>query len=399
MNEIAKRVVYLVNKFLKEELSDQEKTELESWITQSDANRQFFEKLTNSEYLFKAVNESDSEERSLQRILSKIETEKGAGAKVVGLQWFRWSAAAAIVLLVAGAVYFLTNNRKQEPVAKVETQTEVLDKAPGRDGAILKLADGREIVLDDAGNGNLAQQGSTAITKEGNLLAYNSKGKSSGEVLYNTLHTPVGRQFQIVLPDGTKAWLNSYSSITYPTAFTGKERNVTVTGEVYMEVAKNPAKPFKAHVKSPVGGMEETIVEVLGTHFNINGYGDEMPVKTTLLEGKVKVTEGSSLALLKPGQQAQVESNKISVRTGVDLDKETAWKNGLFNFSNDKLKNIMPQISRWYDVDVVYENKDVENIIITGEIERKANLSEVLKILSYLKIDYKIEGRKLILKG
>lgn len=405
MNESLIRIVDLIEKHLKDEITPEEKQELESWKNQSESNGRIFEKLTENDYLFKAINNSyveNSTEKVRQKINKLIEADQGEKEKVVPFRRFTWRkmipAAAAIIALVASVAYFWLQTNKTEPASKTEQQLVINDKVPGKDGAILKLANGQEIVLDNAANGSLTQQGSTAITKQGNLLAYNN-GANSGEVLYNTLSTPVGRQFQLALPDGSRIWLNSGSSVTYPTEFTGNERKVTVSGEVYMEVSKNAAKPFRVQVTPPPGEINGATIEVLGTQFNVNGYGDETLIKTTLVEGKVKITNGNSIALLTPGQQAQVNAGNISVKKDADIEKETAWRNGWFNFKSDKLKNIMPQISRWYDVDIVYVSSDVQNIIVTGEIERNANLSEVLKILTYLKIDYKIEGRKLILKG
>jgi ferric-dicitrate binding protein FerR (iron transport regulator) len=387
----------IIKAISEEELTTDEQIELNEWLN-DEGNHELFNNLKDKDYLHERLMAAHAiQVDEDKKILDKKIAHR---AKVIDrrkrMMWFSYVAAALVVLMIGG--YLLLQNKKPQTIAKTEQKPVVTDKAPGKNGAILKLANGQEIVLDNAANGSLTKQGSASITKDGNLLAYNDKGQRNNEVLYNTLRTPVGRQFQLVLPDGTKAWLNSASSITYPTSFTGNERDVTVSGEIYLEVAKDAKKPFKAHVTSPVKGMEETIVEVLGTHFNINSYGDETPVKTTLLEGKVKVSEGNAVAVLKPGQQAAVGNSAINVQSDVDVDKETAWKNGLFDFKNDKLKLIMPQIARWYDVDVVYEGSDVQNISITGKIERAANLSEVLKILSYLKIGYQIDGRKLILK-
>ncbi len=402
MNEIENRVVDLIEKHLNGELSDAEKQELESWEAQSESNRRIFRHLTDNSQLKHSISDSYPDERKdrvLATIHSMIEADQHAVAKVRMMTIRKLMSAAAIIGVIACIAYFSLNVQKPQPVAHTQIPSGTSDQAPGRDGAILKLSNGQEIVLDNAANGDLTQQGSTSIIKKGNVLVYNGK-KEGAEVLYNTLSTPIGRQFQLVLPDGTKVWLNSSSSITYATLFKGNERSVTVSGEAYFEVAKDASKPFRVHVASALKEMGETVIQVLGTDFNINAYGDETPVKTTLLQGSVSVKTGNNSALLKPGQQALVESTThINLNKDVDVAKEVAWKNGLFNFNNEKLKSIMPQIARWYNVDVVYENKDVQNIMITGEIERKANLSEVLKILTFLNINYKLEGRKLILKG
>jgi transmembrane sensor len=401
MNDIEIRVVDLIEKHLNGELSDAEKQELASWENQSESNRRIVRHLTDNSHLKHSISDSypdEKKDRVLASIHSMIEADQGEVAKVRMMTIRRLMSAAAIIGLIACIAYFTMYNHKPQPVAQTKVPSGTTDLAPGRDGAILKLSNGQEIVLDNAANGDLAQQGSASIIKNGSVLVYNGK-KEGAEVLYNTLSTPAGRQFQLVLPDGTRVWLNSASSITYATLFNGNERNVTVSGEAYFEVTKDATKPFRVHIASSVNGMSETVIQVLGTHFNINAYGDETPIKATLLEGSINVKTGKNSTVLKPGQQALVETSQIDVNLEADVAKETAWKNGLFNFNNEKLKSIMPQISRWYDIDVLYENKDVQNILITGEIERKANLSEVLKILTYLKIDYKLEGRKLILKG
>lgn len=401
MNELEIRIVDLIEKHLNGELSDAEKQELTSWENQSESNRRIVRYLTDNSHLKHSISDSYPDERMdrvLASIHSMIEADQG-GAKVRMMTIRKLMSAAAIIGLIACIAYFTLYDRKPQPVAETKTPSATSDKAPGRDGAILKLSNGEEIVLDNAANGALAQQGNAAIAKrDGNVLVYSNSGKGGDEVLQNTLSTPIGRQFQLVLPDGTRVWLNSASSITYATLFNGNERNVTVSGEAYFEVAKDTRKPFRVHVASRVHGMAETVIQVLGTHFNINAYGDETPVKATLLEGSVSVKTDKNSTVLKPGQQALVETTQINVNRDADVAKEVAWKNGLFNFNNEKLKSIMPQISRWYNIDVSYENKDVQNILITGEIERKANLSEVLKILTFLNIDYKLEGRKLILK-
>jgi transmembrane sensor len=389
----------LIGKYLRQELTEEEQKQLNEWINESDDNKTLFEKWTDTQELMRNISDWERLEKSKQDVWQKMDVgadEKKPRSRLLSFQWWKYAAAAVVVLMVGG-YYFLQTN-KHKPVAKTEQQTVISDKEPGRDGAILKLANGQEIILDNAANGSLAQQGGAAITKEGNLLAYNNSGKNSTEVLYNTLRTPVGRQFQLVLPDGTRAWLNSASSITYPTSFAGSERNVTISGEVYMEVAKDASKPFKVHVTSPDNGMEETVIQVLGTHFNINAYADERPVKATLLEGKVKVLKGNSLAILKPGQQAQVLASEIKVANNVDIDKIIAWKQGYFLFKEDKLSDAMKNIARWYNVDVQFIGS-AGDVQISGIIYRNSNLSAFLKVLADIDVDAKIEGRKLIVKA
>jgi transmembrane sensor len=262
----------------------------------------------------------------------------------------RWYAAAAVILLLLAAGAFFYFN--QQPTQKESTEiAEVSDIAPGKDGAILTLADGRKVVLDSLGNGIVANEKATTIVLKNGQLIYQN-GQAAGDApVYNTMHTPKGRQFQLVLPDGTKAWLNAASSIRYPTFFAGSERRVQVTGEVYLEVSPNKAMPFRVDVN------DEAEIEVLGTHFNINSYSDEPSMKTTLLEGsvKVKVKQSNALAILKPGEQAQINTDHtLQTNNEVDLGKVMAWKNGFFDFENVAITEVMKQLERWYDITVVY---------------------------------------------
>jgi transmembrane sensor len=260
---------------------------------------------------------------------------------------------------------------------------------------MLTLSNGTKIVLDDARNGKIANQSNISITKtNGNQLVYaiapgNSVANNGQQAyqLQNTISTPNGGQYALILPDGTKVMLNAASSLTYPAAFRGKERVVQLNGEAYFEVAKNKDMPFI--VKS---GSQT--VEVLGTHFNINAYRDEASIKTTLLEGSVRVSAGANSTLIVPGQQASTrESNagEISKYT-VDVDKETAWKDGLFSFQNEDLKSIMRQVARWYDVKVVYAG-NLPNEKFIGEISRTSNLSDVFKILELNNFHFDVEGK------
>ncbi|KAJ1604389.1 hypothetical protein OJ253_3713 [Cryptosporidium canis] len=333
-----------------------------------------------------------------QQILRKgnIMTDAHEGNRVTPIYKraaFRWIAAASIVLIAALAITLGPSKEQQQMPGVIKATTNDVE-APTETRAVITLADGSKIYLDSINNGTIAQQDNVTVVKNAEgAISYQLTGNGQQPIAYNILSNPRGSKvIDMQLSDGSHVWLNSGSSITYPVVFVGRERKITVDGEAYFEVAHNASKPF-------IVTKGETSVQVLGTHFNVNAYSDESDIKITLLEGSVRVNNGSANKLLKPGQQAQVDAGTVTVKKDADIEKAVAWKDGLFNFRNDRLRNIMPQIARWYDVDVIYENSDVQNIIITGEIERTANLSEVLKILTYLKIDYRIEGRKLILKG
>jgi len=300
---------------------------------------------------------------------------------------YQWMAAAAVLVFIVCGLWFLVGREGDGKPSVAVTPKVKQDIAPGGDKAILTLADGTQVVLDTANNGALTKQGNVTVIKLNGQLAYNKQGGIPTEVLYNTISTPRGGQYQLVLSDGSKVWLNAESSLRFPTAFAGKERRVELTGEGYFEVAHNAEKPF--HVK--VNDME---VQVLGTHFNINSYSDEEAVKTTLLEGSVKVSKGDKMVLLHPGQQAVVQPEGAEIKVGYDVDTEevVAWKNGLFVFNNTPLATIMKQLERWYDVEVVYQGK-VPQDRFNGSISRNNNLSEVLKVLEYSDIKFRVEGK------
>jgi ferric-dicitrate binding protein FerR (iron transport regulator) len=297
----------------------------------------------------------------------------------------------------------VTNDKKATLTTK--------DIAPGGNKAILILGDNSTIELDNAADGQLAQQGTTNVMKsKDGLISYApSAAGGRGEANYNTLATPRGGQYQLVLPDGSKVWLNAASSIKFPTAFVGNERKVAITGEVYFEVVRNTRMPFKVDFSSPPageGGQEGAgggQVEVLGTHFNINAYNDEPVIKTTLIEGSVRIGKRQTAngkgpefaAILKPGEQALLAPHSpLAINHSPDVDQVLAWKNGLFHFENVDIKTVMRQISRWYDIDVEYKGA-VTNEPLFIEVPRNTNLSDVLKVLETTAgVQLKVEGKK-----
>lgn len=302
--------------------------------------------------------------------------------------WLRNVAAAAIVLITAGVIYYLANNEK--PQKEILAQQQTSDAMPGKQGAVLTLADGRKIVLDSLEQGTIASEHGNAIILGEGQLSYANKQDPNTPEIYNTLSTPKGRVYQLVLADGTKVWLNSASSITYPLSFTNNKRTVTISGEAYFEVAKEKNKPFDVHAGS-------AIIQVLGTHFNVNSYDDEAAIKTTLLEGSVRVKQHNYSTLLKPGQQAQNDQQgKITPAIiKADTEEVMAWKDGLFQFNDASLQMVMRQLSRWYDVEVKYEGKIPDKKLV-GEINKDSKLSEVLKALQYTGIHFRIEGKTMI---
>jgi ferric-dicitrate binding protein FerR (iron transport regulator) len=267
------------------------------------------------------------------------------------------------------------------------------DVAPGTNKAILTLASGKQIVLDNASKGNLATEGATNIIQLNNgELAYEAgSGGSAGAVAYNTIATPKAGQYVIQLPDGSKVWLNAASSLRFPVVFTGKSRVVEMTGEAYFEIAANARQPFK--VKT---GQQE--IQVLGTHFNISAYADDKTVNTTLLEGSVRVTNGEETQYLNPGQQAQADNRYIALVYKPDIEEVMAWKNGIFRFNESSVEAVMKQLSRWYNVEVVYENNSRSSTQFVGTIPRNVPLSEVLHLLELTgHVQFSIENSSKIL--
>ncbi len=257
---------------------------------------------------------------------------------------------------------------------------------PGGNKAVLYLAGGQAITLDTAGNGAIASQGNVQVIKlDSGQLAYQGAG-AQGEVAYNTLATPRGGQFRIILPDGSSVWLNAASSCDSP-AFNGKEREVELRGEAYFEIAKNADKPFRVKVK-------DMTVQVLGTHFNVMAYDDEASVRTTLLEGAVQVKQGTHSLAMRPGQQVSAHpAGNMTLQDGVDVDEVVAWKNGYFHFNRESLQGVMRQIGRWYDAEITYEG-NLPDREFGGKIARSSSVKEVLSILELSNVHYRIEGKR-----
>ncbi|MGN6435675.1 MAG: FecR family protein [Agriterribacter sp.] len=317
-------------------------------------------------------------------------------APVKKMYWWRVAAAVVILLGIGSYIWFNRSAEAPKEMVKSKPAPTLKDIQPGGDKAVLTLADGSQIMLDSSGNGKLATQGNAEVIKlSGGQLAYKSGEKKTGEILYNTMSTPRGGQYSLILPDGSKVWLNAVSSIRYPTFFEGSERRVEITGEAYFEVAKDASRPFKVSVHSNPGneGME---VEVLGTHFNINAYNDEPIAHTTLLEGSVKVSRAAVSTIIKPGQQARFDnSGSMKVITDTDIAEVMAWKDGHFIFRDANLKFIMRQIMRWYNVEVKYEG-DMPERYFTADISRNKTLADVLKILEQSDIRFRLDGTTLV---
>ncbi len=387
------RLQHLFERYFDKTANLEEKDELAT-LLQDEANREEMMQLFNKAWERyqgdgDIVSVSTSDEMLKQILTPTISTigEEEKAPKIRRIfKWWRVAAAASILVFAVGG-YFLLNNKKtgsdQPTIAKVD------DVNPGSYKAKLRLADGSEIILDSAALGELAKQGNTSVVNKDGQLVYSGNG---GEVLYNTVSTAKGETYVMTLADGTKVWLNSGTSIYFPVTFSGKERRIEVTGEVYVKVAKNVAQPFIASAN----GME---VLALGTEFNINAYADEEHINTTLVEGSVRVSKGSSSTLLQPGQQTELSAEgKLTAARSVNMDEVIGWKEGWFHFESADLKTILRQFSRWYDVEVVYEGP-VTNRRFFGIVKRSSTLKSVLEMLQDNNIKFTIEGKKLIVKS
>jgi transmembrane sensor len=318
--------------------------------------------------------------------------------KGISRRWYPYAAAAAVILVAFGTSLFLYLDKPNPVVQQVKITKPVIDD---KNAATLTLDNGEKIILSDAVNGDLARQTGVVIRKNAaGQIIYDMQSPPSftGKDMVaknnteprNVLTTKRGQQYQLVLPDGSKVWLNAESSLHFPTLFKGSERRVELIGEGYFEIAKNKTKPFIVKIK-------DVNIEVLGTHFNVSSYPDEKQIKTTLLEGSVKVATGNAQDVLVPGEQAIVnQRNKIEV-SQADIEEATAWKDGYFKFNKQDIRYIMRQLARWYDIEVVYEG-DVSEDLYIGKIRRSENISEMLKVLELNQIRYEIKGKKITIK-
>lgn len=311
--------------------------------------------------------------------------------KIKRFAWRYWAAASILLIAFTGIIYISQKNKTTTTKEK-DTIVQVL---PGKEGAILTLADGSQVLLDTINNGTVALQGGVEARVVNGSLIYQGKGN---EIVYNTMTTPKGRNFHLTLPDKTEVWMNAASSIRFPTSFTGNERRVEVTGEVYFEVAKQAHLPFRVEMNKR---ME---VEVLGTNFNVYAYNNEAAINTTLLKGAVKVSamseqEKRNAVLLKPGQQARLNGSgnnageeKIELISNIDPEIVMAWRNGIFNFDKAGLPEVMRQLERWYDIEVKFDNfTSAERF--TGRMYRDLPLADLLTQFEKTGAKFTIKGR------
>ncbi len=379
----SERLKYLLGCYHNSSCTLQELAELNQWYEQLS---------TDSKHIDDWINQAGGEEKLAEDLFKnfnkKIKSEKNS--------FFSWSwqisAAVTFILLTVGALFY---SMFTSPVG---VHTEVVQSAilPGKNKAMLTLADGTKVVLDDSKNGEISRQNGVMITKtDSGSLAYETvkmRTVAPNKMAYNILYVPRGGQYKVMLPDGTKVWLNSASTLYFPVTSNGKDRQVRLKGEAYFEVAHNKQLPFKVSTGNQ-------LVQVLGTNFNIKGYPEDNNISTTLLKGSVKLHQLSSghSRVLAPGQQAKITKYRKEIDISqVKTDQEVAWKDGYFLFNNQDIKSVMKTISRWYDVDVIYKNAPGDDRF-GGTFSRNASLSELLSNLEELgNVHFQIEQRRII---
>jgi transmembrane sensor len=352
--------------------SAEEKAWVENWYLDESRKYHFSEQEADFLHLKEKIWNVTLERSGLGRSVPKRLT-----------LWSGIAAAAVILMTITAGIFFYNHSNSLNKQLSA-------DIAPGGNKAILTLASGEKIVLNEAAKGEISRQSGIAVSKskDGELIytAF-AAGEESTKNTRNTISTPKGGQYTIMLSDGTKVMLNSASSLTFPTALNGKDRLVELNGEAYFEVAKHKNSRFRV-----ISGQQT--IEVLGTHFNVNAYADEDAIKTTLLEGAVKVfTPGAAIAI-EPGEQAawnKAYGNSL-VKHRVNTEQETAWINGVFSFDGEDIKSVMRQVSRWYDVNVIYVGP-ISQEKYYGEIFRNSKLSEVFKILKIENVHFDVAGK------
>jgi transmembrane sensor len=302
------------------------------------------------------------------------------------------SAAAAIIILNIIGLDFWTEKLTQPSVQIASEKVEPI-LSPGGNKAVLTLANGQRIVLDTINNGIIEKNESFEInkTEDGQLVyhAFDRNYKNARNGDFNIVSTPRGGEYRIILPDGSKVWLNAASSLKFPGVFKRNVREVELDGEAYFEIAKRSAMPFKVR-------SGNTEIEVLGTHFNLKAYSNQKVIKTTLVEGSVKINEGKSSVLLKPGQQARQAGGNITILNNVDIEEQVAWKDGLFVFKDASIEEVMSQVSSWYDLDIIFEGKIPEKYL-TGKVSRSVNATEIMNLLNYAGVKFKITGENIVI--
>lgn len=377
------RLSYLTKKLKEGTATEEEILELETFYNQ-------FEKKQGYTGYLDTAQKNAYKELIFNRIYTEIHQDRKNVIFMSRKRLItRLSIAASILLFIGIAFYTYDTKNDTVPTEKANVVAKHADLNKSK--AVLTLANGQKIILTDAEIGVLSNENGIFISKtaDGELVYINNNQALQQESI-NQIDIPKGENYQIKLPDGTKVWLNAASSLRYPSAFIGKERQVELSGEAYFEVAKNKDKPFKVKTSNQT-------IEVLGTHFNVNSYPDENWTRTTLLEGSVKVNRKEKSIILKPGEQALTATQNTNIQTSVvDTEEVLAWKSGYFLFENADIKYIMRHLARWYDIEIEY-SEEITKQKFGGAFQQSASLEELLGFLkSYGDVNFKVQGRKVI---
>ena len=380
MRHIPENIQNLINKFFDGSISPEEKKLLDEWYHSISLREvEVYSDESEDQYGYRMKHRLD------RRL--KLNRTKNSPATLI-----LWRAAAAVLLISFSLIIyrslFKNELKEKNTPATIQPATDIL---PGGNKAVLTLGNGSTIILDSTSGGTLGNDGGINIIKTGDgQVEYrlNDNTQTTHAAIYNTISTPRGGQYQIVLADGTNVWLNASSSLRYPVEFNDSIREVEMTGEVYFEVAHNPSKPFRVKVN-------DNYINVLGTHFNVMAYDNEPSINTTLLEGAVKVENKKSSIRIFPGQQARADaSGSVRVIKDADVDEAIAWKSGFFQFKSADIKSIMHQVERWYDADIHYQGE--VKLHFTGQVSRSVKVSELLRKLELTnEVHFKIEGRRI----
>ena len=378
-------IARLIAKSSSRQINSAEQKKLDSWENESLQNKKLFEKINDWDNFQErnSIYKSIDSEQAWEKFSKHINKSK----KVVRLKFYKYAAAILIPLMIFGGMFYYLID-KQEKVSE-----QLVSIQPGTQNAVIILDDGNTINLEDGQLDQLVEEdGSVIQNKKGELSYNNAKSKPTGKQLQNTLLVPRGGEYNLVLSDGSRIYLNSISKLTYPVVFNGSTREVSLEGEAYFEVAKDKHKPFIVNIN----GMK---IEVLGTSFNVKAYNDENEIAATLVEGKIKLNaeESDDEWILTPDQQAvfEKETNQVTVQE-VDVQQFIGWKNGVFYFTDQPVEDIMITLSRWYDFDYVFEKEELKSIRFEGGLNKYENINPILDIMqSTGKLEYKIEGKKI----
>ncbi|MDP9078896.1 MAG: FecR family protein [Bacteroidota bacterium] len=379
-------ILKLITKFTKGEATEAEIQEIDQWYDNPASSAKYSDGLSEGEKL-------RAKEKLFRRINLRIYSEASPDRKIISFSLAKSISIAAILFVIFGAaLFYIMPYFSHHPPRPLTVKSGV---KPGGNKAVLTLANGKKIILTNAKNGVLATQANAVINKTADgKIVYNSNKSQNSETDYNVMSTPKGGEYHLTLSDGTNVWLNAASSIRYPTVFSGKERVVEITGEAYFEVNHNAKMPFKVMANG-------NLIEDIGTHFNVNSYTDESSLKTTLLEGSVKIYSGENSIVLVPGEQSQIRKDitGITVIHNADLKEAIGWKDGVFRFHDTEISEVMRQISRWYAIEIKYQG-NLKNKKFSGEILRESDINKVFEMLAFFKINCRIletNTRKIII--